>query len=227
MKPALSIAIAASDDELSIGRCIESVLASAAQAREPVEVVVALHRSTDKTRAIAESLGARCLRHEIIHHGAPRNTAVRAASAPAIATLAPAARLGLSAIASMVDYVYDGAYIAGRMRAWPERASIGSLGQWLANSSTRHGASTGTFWFARESFEAVGGFDASAPGGEDRDFAVKLRALGKARGKKYTTLHGVFAPEPVSSLLRAPRLADELFDGRSRPVSNSAWFDKS
>ena len=44
-----------------IGACIQSVIESARIAGVPVEVVVALNRCTDRTREVAESLGARCV----------------------------------------------------------------------------------------------------------------------------------------------------------------------
>jgi len=56
MKPILAVAIPAHNEEKYIGRCIESITASACLAGQPVEVVVALNRCTDSTQAIAESL---------------------------------------------------------------------------------------------------------------------------------------------------------------------------
>jgi len=49
--------------------------------------VVALNRCADPTRAIAESLGARCVVNDTKCIAAMRNAAVRATSEPAVATL--------------------------------------------------------------------------------------------------------------------------------------------
>jgi glycosyltransferase involved in cell wall biosynthesis len=84
---ALSVAIPAHNEERYIARCIDSVRTSAALAGQPVEVVVALNRCTDRTREIAQSLGARCVVNDTKCIAAVRNCAVRATSAPAIATL--------------------------------------------------------------------------------------------------------------------------------------------
>ena len=58
MKPDLSVAIPAHNEEKYITRCIESIYLSASLAGYTVEVVVALNRCTDQTQNIAESLGA-------------------------------------------------------------------------------------------------------------------------------------------------------------------------
>ena len=87
MKPILSVAVPAHNEEERIARCVESVVVAARQAAQPVEVVVALNRCTDRTRDIAESLGARCVVEDKKCIAAVRNAAVRASTAPAVATL--------------------------------------------------------------------------------------------------------------------------------------------
>src|ERR1044072_734401 len=78
MKPVLSVAIPAHNEEKHIARCIESIVVAARYASQPVEVVVALNRCTDKTREISESLGARCVIEDKKCIAAVRNAAVRA-----------------------------------------------------------------------------------------------------------------------------------------------------
>jgi glycosyltransferase involved in cell wall biosynthesis len=68
MKPILSVAIPAHNEEEHIARCIESVVAAARRASQPVEVVVALNRCTDRTGEVAESLGARCVVEDVPEH---------------------------------------------------------------------------------------------------------------------------------------------------------------
>src|SRR5262245_32350571 len=81
MKPVLSVAIPAHNEEKHIARCIESIVGAARYASQPVEVVVALNRCTDRTREIAESLGARCIVEDTKCIAAVRNAAVRASMA--------------------------------------------------------------------------------------------------------------------------------------------------
>ena len=78
MKPVLSVAIPAHNEEKYIARCIKSIVIAARHASQPVEVVVALNRCTDRTREIAESLGAHCIVEDTKCVAAVRNAAIRA-----------------------------------------------------------------------------------------------------------------------------------------------------
>ncbi len=51
----------------------------------------------------------------------------------------------------------------------------------------KRGVSAGMFWFLRESFECVGGFNEELVSAEDLDFALRLKAYGQTLGKRYGT----------------------------------------
>jgi glycosyltransferase involved in cell wall biosynthesis len=235
MKPTLSVAIPAHNEERYIARCIESIVLSARLASQHVEVVVALNRCTDKTQEIAESLGARCVVEDTKCIAAVRNAAVRATSAPAIATLDADSWISPNTVSAIIENVYDTRHIGGGTVVWPERMSVGIFLSLLmvAPYVIKRGVSTGMFWFLRESFNAVGGFDESLVSAEDVDFALRLKALGQVRGKRYGTIrrHAIatscrkFDEFGDWYLLRNPRLVKEIFEGTNRRAANHFYYD--
>jgi glycosyltransferase involved in cell wall biosynthesis len=235
MKPALSVAIPAHNEEKCIARCIESVTLSAALAGQQVELVVALNRCTDLTREIAESLGARCVVNDTKCIAAVRNTAVRATSAPAIATLDADSWMSPKTVTAVLEHITDSRYVGGGTITWPERISIGILFSLsvVAPHVIKRGVSTGMFWFSRESFEAVGGFNESLVSVEDIDFALRPKAYGRASGKRYGTIlrNGIttscrkFDKFGDWYLLRNPRLVKEIFEGTNRRAADHFYYD--
>ena len=235
MKPVLSIAIPAHNEERYIGRCIESIAASAYSAREPVEVAVALNRCTDRTRQIAESLGAFCVANDTKCIAAVRNTAVRVTSAPVVATLDADSWMSPKTVSAIVKHAYDPRLIGGGTMIWPERVSAGIIFSVLAVAPyiANRGVSAGMFWFMREVFEAVGGFNESLFSFEDVDFALRLKAFGKTRGKRYGTIwrHGIWTSCRKFDkfgdwyLFRNPRLVKALFEGTNRGAADHFYYD--
>ncbi len=231
----LSVAIPAHNEEKYIGRCIESILSSADFAGAPVEVVVALNRCTDKTRQIAESLGARCVVEDRKCIAAVRNAAVRATSAEAVATLDADSWMSPGTVKAILKKVYDGNYIGGGAMIQAERMSVGIFFSMLAVTPYlfRHRVMAGMFWFLRESFETLGGFDESMVSVEDIDFALRLKACGKQQGKRYGTLwrHGIttscrkFDEFGDWYLFLNPRLVKEIFKGTNRRAADSFYYD--
>jgi glycosyltransferase involved in cell wall biosynthesis len=233
--PVLSVAIPAHNEERYIARCIESIASSARLAGQRVEVVVALNRCTDGTRAVAEALGARCLVDETRCIAAVRNAAVRATSAPAVATLDADSWMAPGTVAEILKHVSDPRTIGGGTVIWPGRMSIGIFFSVLAIAPyvIRRGVSAGMFWFLRESFDAIGGFDESLVSVEDVDFALRLKAFGRARGKKYGTIrrHGIttscrkFDQFGDWYLFRNPRLVKAIFEGTNRRAAEGFYYD--
>lgn len=235
MKTALAIAIPAHNEEKYIGRCIESVLHSARLAGKAVEVVVALNRCTDRTRTIAESLGARCVVNDTKCIASVRNTAIRGTSTAAIASLDADSWMAPGAISTVLKFVYDPAYIGGGTLVRPERISLGIFFSLLAIAPymAKRRVSTGMFWFLRETFEGVGGFDESLVSAEDVDFALRLKAYGTARRKSYGTIWHRAVTTSCRKfdkfgdwyLFRNPRLIKEIFEGTNRDAANRFYYD--
>lgn len=234
-KPALSIAIPAHNEEKYIGRCIESILSSAQRAGKTVEVVVALNRCVDQTRTIAESLGARCIVNDTKCIAAVRNAAVRDTAAAAVATIDADDWMAPETISAVLKLIYDPNYIGGGAMVRFERVSLGILFSLLASAPylARHRVSAGMFWFLRETFEAIGGFNESLVSAEDLDFARRLKAYGKTRGKRYGTIwrHGIvtscrkFDRFGDWYFFRNPRVVKEIFKGTNRKVTDQVYYD--
>ena len=235
MKPVLSVVIPAHNEEKYIGRCIESILSSVQEAGQPVEIVVALNRCTDRTRTIAESLGARCVINDTKCIAAVRNEAVRGTSAPAVATLDADCWMSKNAVSEILKHVYDPRLIGGGTAIRPERISIGIFFSLLAIAPyvIKRSVSTGMFWFLRESFEAVGGFNESLVSVEDVDFALRLKAFGEAKGKRYGTIWRNIVTTSCRKfdkfgdwyLFRNPRLVKEIFTGKNRRAADHFYYD--
>ena len=235
MKPSLSVAIPAHNEERYIARCIASINVSAGLAALPVEVVVALNRCTDRTQEIAESLGAHCVVDDTKCIAAIRNSAVRATSAPAIVTLDADSWMSPHTVSAIMEHVYDSRYIGGGTVILPERMSLGIFFSLLvvAPYLIKRRVSAGMFWFLRGSFDSVGGFNESLVSVEDMDFALRLKAYGRSRGKRYGTIwrHGVttscrkFDRFGDWYLLRNPRLVKEILEGTNRIAADHFYYD--
>ncbi|RTL28915.1 MAG: glycosyltransferase [Burkholderiales bacterium] len=233
--PQLSIAIPAHNEERFIGRCIESVWSSAKAHGIEVEVVVALNRCTDRTRAIAESLGARCVVEDSKCIAAVRNAAVRGTRANAVVTIDADSWMQPHTVAKVMAKVHDPRFIGGGAAMWPERWSLGIFitGLLVARRIAGKGISGGMFWFLREHFEAVNGFDESLISVEDLDFALRLKAHGETKGQRFGT---VWRGGIITScrkfdtfgdwyLVKNPDLVDRIFQGRDRAAADHFYYD--
>jgi glycosyltransferase involved in cell wall biosynthesis len=235
MHPTLSIAIPAHNEEKFIGRCLESIYSSANVAAQTVEVVVALNRCTDRTEAIATSLGARCVVEDTKCIAAVRNAAVWATSGHAVATLDADSWMSPGTVQAILTHVHNPTYIGGGTVIWPERFSMGIFFSLLAVAPyvVKRGVSAGMFWFLRESFERVGGFNEALVSVEDVDFALRLKAYGKTQGKRFGTIrrHGIttscrkFDQFGDWYLFRNPRLVREIFEGTNARTANHFYYD--
>lgn len=235
MNPALSIAIPARNEERYIGTCIRSVHESARIAGVPIEVVVALNRCTDRTRQVAEDLGARCVVEDAKCIAAVRNAAVRATTAPYIVTVDADSRVKPGAISSVLRRLHCGQFVGGGSAIAPERLSLGivcSLAV-LVPHLLRLRVSAGMFWFERKTFDALGGFDESLLSAEDLDFAVRLKRHGRLHGLRYSTLwkDGIvtscrkFDTFGDWYLFRHPGLVRTLLQGKNRSAADGFYYD--
>lgn len=235
MAPVLSIAIPAHNEERFIGRCIDSIWQSAERAGQAVEVHVALNRCTDRTQAIAESLGATCVVEDTKCIAAVRNAAVRAGRAPAMATIDADSWMSAHTVSAVMRHVHDPRWVGGGAWITPERWSLGifATGLAIAPHMMKHRVSAGLFWCLRDTFEALGGFDERLISVEDLDFALRLKALGLTRQQRYGTLwrHGIvtscrkFDTFGDWYLVRNPDLVRRIFTGQDRGAADHYYYD--
>jgi GT2 family glycosyltransferase len=97
----------------------------------------------------------------------------------------------------------------------------------------RYRVSGGLFWCLREDFEAIGGFNESFVSVEDLDFATRLKAYGKSRGKKFATIyrsHIVTSCRKFDTfgdwfLIRDPGFVRRIFTGKSQQDADRLYYD--
>ncbi len=236
MKPLLSIAIPAHNEERCIERCIRSVLTSSERAGQPVEIVVALNRCTDRTREIAESMGAICVVEDRKSIAAVRNAAVRASTSAAIATLDADNWMQSGTVAEILRRVNDNQFVGGGSRVVLERWSLGIVFSILAMAPyvVRRNIPAVTFWFLREAFDQIDGFNEDMVSLEDLDFALRLRAHGATQGKKYGAIsrrNGIivscrkFDTFGDWYLFLNPSLVRKIFTGTDRIAADQFYYD--
>ena len=117
----------------------------------------------------------------------------------------------------------------------PERWSLGIVASGLSILPylAFTGVTFGLFWFFREDFEAIGGFDTRYVSVEDVDFAQRLKAHGRKSGRSWGTLW--WTPLVTSCrkfdqfgdwyLLKNPSFVRKVFRGNDRKAADFFWYD--
>lgn len=185
-----SVVIPARDEERHIGACLESVARAAQPYPGEVEAIVVLNRCTDSTESITTAHGARIVREDARNLARIRNAGARAATGDVLVTVDADSTMSPDTFSEIERLLARGKFVGGGAVIRPERWSAGIfLGALiLAAFVAPKGISGGLFWCCRADFEAIGGFNENLPTAEDIDFAVRLKAHGKARGKRFGTL---------------------------------------
>jgi glycosyltransferase involved in cell wall biosynthesis len=218
---------------------LPQALASIAAAGEAVddadvEVIVVANRCTDDTAAIARRAGATVVEDGSRNLSAVRNAGAARATGHAIVTMDADCRMSPRALDEIGRHLATGRYVGGGTRVVPERTSPGIRATYALMEVTvfltRLGG--GQFWCLRSDFEAIGGFDETLLVAEDLDFARRLRALGRATGRRFTNLRS--APL-VASTRKFDRFGDwhmfamatQLRQIRAaRKGTDTAWVDR-
>ncbi|HUE17314.1 MAG TPA: glycosyltransferase [Planctomycetaceae bacterium] len=233
--PRFSILIPARNEEKYLPGCLESLTRAAEPFRNQVEVIVAVNRSTDRTEEIALAHGAVVVRSDARNLAKIRNTAAKAASGDIIVTVDADSRMSPRMLLDIDRLLRTGRYIGGGVMIWPERWSLGIMatGIMLLPLVLRHRVSGGLFWCLREDFEAIGGFDETWVSVEDLDFAKRLKAYGKSKGKRFGTImrsHIVTSCRKFDRLgdwflIRDPGFVRRIFTGKSQRDADRLYYD--
>lgn len=202
----VSVIIPAHNEEKYIVRCIKSIKKAARMIDGKTEIIVVCNRCTDKTASLAEANGARVLYNEDRCIAKVRNAGITAATGEIILTIDADNRMTKGTIQEACELLESGEYIGGGAPIRFERISFALF---LNDMMCRLGFGmtglySGIFWATKETFDAVGGFvDKKAM--EDVATAKVLKAYGKTKGKKYTTLRKNY-------LINSTRKYDDLGD---------------
>ena len=174
--------VLAHNEELWIGKCLDSIRRTMENVAEPYEVIVVDDASTDSTHQIAEQMGARTLRVEHRKISAVRNAGARVAGGEmfffvdadtqvnerAVSAALAALRAGASGGGCVFDY--DGPTpLWGRIILF-FAVLAARLIRWVG----------GCFLFCtREAYLATGGFSENLYVGEDIAFVQALKNVGR------------------------------------------------
>jgi glycosyltransferase involved in cell wall biosynthesis len=234
--PRFSILIPARNEERELPRCLESIRAASAPFPGQVEVVVALNRCTDRTEAIARASGATVVREDARNLARIRNAAARAASGEVIVTIDADSRMSPNMLTEIDRLLRGGRCVGGGARIRAERMSAGIAATGLVLGLIvvlRHGVSAGLFWCLRTDFEAIGGFNEDLVSIEDVDFARRLKARGRATGRRFATIRRAHIVTSCRKfdlfgdwfLFRNPAMVFRLFRRHSQEDADRFWYD--
>ena len=233
--PQLSIVIPARNEEEYLPRCLDAIEASLAMAKLTAEVVVVLNRCTDRTEEIACERGCVIVRSEAKNLASIRNTGVRSSSAPWVVTVDADSQVSKNMFLEISRVLSSQQSVGGGVLILAERYSLGIIltACFLLPYVLFERLAGGLFFFTREAFEAIDGFDESFHSVEDIDFARRLKRYGSSIGKKFTML---FRAHIVTSTRKFDRLGDwyfikrplllwKLLHNRDPEESRKFWYD--
>jgi glycosyltransferase involved in cell wall biosynthesis len=230
-----SVIIPARNEERFLGNCLESIRVSAMPYRDQVEVIVVLNRCSDRTEAIAHRYGARTIRQDARNLAAIRNAGARAAVGRVLVTIDADSTMSPGTLGAIDRALASGTTVGGGTPIRPDRSSPGIRAtQLLLNLLLWIGRfSGGLFWVNRDDFEAIGGFNETLVSGEDVDFALRLKAYGKAVRRPFRTLRGEYIVTSCRKFdaygdwcaVRNPLLLWRLLRGNDRRTADAFYYD--
>jgi glycosyltransferase involved in cell wall biosynthesis len=231
-----SVLVPARNEEAYLGACLASIGAAAQLYQGQVETIVALNRCTDRTEEIARAHGAVIVHEDARNLAKIRNAAARAASGEILLTIDADSTMSANMLSEIDRALAGGDTIGGGVLMIPERLSLG-IGLTILilapYALLRYRVSGGLFWCRRRDFEAIGGFDESMVSGEDLDFALRLKAYGKAHGKSFRTLWRASIRTSCRKfdrfgewyLFLRPGLIGTILRGKDRKAADAYYYD--
>jgi glycosyltransferase involved in cell wall biosynthesis len=187
--PRFSLIVPAHNEQLYLGRLLDSVDLARSRCRHgaaAVEVVVADDGSTDATAVIAEQRGGHVVRLDARRIAAARNAGATAATGEIFSFVDADMRIHPETFNAVDDMLGGGRVVAGATGVTLERWSLGLAVTyalmvpwvWLLRMDT------GVVFCRAADFRAVGGFDERRAFGEDVQFLLDLKRLGRPRGQR-------------------------------------------
>lgn len=217
-------------------RCLDSIRASFSLIPETTyEIIVVLNRSTDKTRSIAIGNGCKVVENDSKNLSAIRNTGIHQGSGKVLVTIDADSMVSKNMFTEIKKIMDTGLYGGGGVLILPERWSAGIIasGFLIGILVLWYRVSAGLFFFSREAFLSIGGFDESRLSAEDIDFAVRLKRYSKSRGLRFKN---VLRAHIVTSCRKFDKFGDwyfitrlpsmiKLLWGRNRKLADEFWYD--
>jgi glycosyltransferase involved in cell wall biosynthesis len=192
--PLTSFLLPAYNEEVYIGRAVESVHhAAAACGLSDYEVVVCDNASTDRTAGLARAAGATVVLEPHRQIARARNAAASASRGEWLVWLDADALLTPAVLASTLAAL-DGGKICGggaqvELEGMPlTRSTRATVAGWNWVARTFRLAAGSYFFARREGWAGTGGFNEKVYAGEELGFARELKQWGKQRGLGFAVL---------------------------------------
>ncbi|MEX0729862.1 MAG: glycosyltransferase [Aquisalimonadaceae bacterium] len=177
-QPLVSIVVPARNEELTIGRCLEAILASDYPSH-CLQVIVVDNNSTDQTAAVAAIYPVQVIQCKQPGVSATRNKGAEHAEGEILGFIDSDCIISQQAISTAVTLLQDrrvgacgGTPIAGPESNWIE--SAWALKKESALTTTDI-LSTASFYLNRSVFFDVGCFNYALPAGEDTELSRRIR----------------------------------------------------
>jgi glycosyltransferase involved in cell wall biosynthesis len=183
----ISIVIPAHNEEKYIGACIEAIQKQCRSFNVDPEIIVVLNRCTDRTGEIVNRLGAKTVVDNSRNLAAIRNTGIKNATGDVIVTIDADSIITKEYVSDLITNIKSEKFIGGGTRVDFNRKSPGIIAtKMMLDVFVRlSGLACGAFWFYRNYYDAIGGFNEKLHFGEDIDFAKRLKKCGKSIRLKY------------------------------------------
>ena len=203
----ISVVIPAHNEQRYLPACIDSIKRAAGSIHCGVEIVVVASRCTDATAEVAAASGAIVVRDDSRNIATVRNAGIRASTGEIVVTIDADSLMHHDALGEVERHLATGRYVGGGASFVPERRSIGidTTIAMVRLSMLITGLGGAMYWFRRNDFDAIGGFDERLTIAEDLDFARRLREFGRRSGRRFITLRS--APV-VTSCRKFDRFGD-------------------
>ena len=196
MKPRFSIIVPAYNEARLLPRLLESIeIAAVRYSRNNVEVIVADNFSTDDTRLIAKSMGAKVVSVSKRRIAASRNGGASGATGDILCFIDADSAVHPDTFFAIDKAMHNDRFVAGATGVYLERYSIGLLATYLIMMPVMlvTGMDTGVVFCRREDFDAVGGYNENLFFAEDVAFLQALKRRGAPKRQRLTRLSGVRA----------------------------------
>lgn len=183
----VSIVIPAYNEEKFIGRLFDSIKDMDVPSGVELDVVVVLNRCTDKTEIIAREFGAKIISNDTKNLSSIRNSGVKAATGEWVVTIDADSWMSQNTLIEICNEIETGNMVGGGIKLKPERSSLGiSIGYALFLLPAFFlRLSFGLYWFKKDYFNRINGFNEKKLIGEDIDFLIRLKGFGRTIGKRY------------------------------------------
>ena len=237
----ISVIIPARNEERELPHCLAAIdtawkrFSPALSTEYQLEIVVVLNRCTDNTESIARSAGCRLIVNDAKNLAAIRNTGIRFATGQYIVTIDADSRMSSNLFESIIPLLASGKVAGGGVLILPSRYSLGILltGLALVPIALWYRISAGLFFFTKEAFDGVGGFNELLPSVEDIEFAKDIKRWGATQNKRFKNLlraHIVTSTRKFDRFgdwffLLHPLMTIRLLRGIDPKAADKVWYD--